>query len=177
MIKRTLILCAGLLVGTAAHAQPYAGQQSRSIKALSNEEVKQYLAGDGLSYAKAAELNSYPGPLHTLDLTAKLDLSAAQRDAIAALMHAHKAEARELGRKFVDAEQALDAAFRSAKLDEHELATRVRAVAALQGEYRLSHLETHRKMRALLSMEQVARYDALRGYGEAASAGNHSGTH
>jgi hypothetical protein len=40
----------------------------------------------------------------------------------------------------------------------------VARTAVLEGEYRLAHLETHRRMRALLSDAQVARYDALRGY-------------
>ena len=31
-------------------------------------------------------------------------------------------------------------------------------------EYRLSHLETHRRMRTLLTDEQVGRYAELRGY-------------
>lgn len=39
-----------------------------------------------------------------------------------------------------------------------------RAAAAVEGEYRLSHLETHRRMRDLLDAEQVKRYDELRGY-------------
>jgi hypothetical protein len=44
------------------------------------------------------------------------------------------------------------------------LAKAVQAAASLEGEFRLAHLETHRRMRALLSDEQVARYDQLRGY-------------
>jgi hypothetical protein len=40
----------------------------------------------------------------------------------------------------------------------------VARTAVLEGEYRLAHLETHRRMRTLLSDAQVARYDALRGY-------------
>jgi hypothetical protein len=43
----------------------------------------------------------------------------------------------------------------------------VKQAALLQGEYRLSHLETHRRMKPLLTAEQVAKYDALRGYGSA----------
>jgi hypothetical protein len=38
----------------------------------------------------------------------------------------------------------------------------VGAAARLQGAYRLSHLETHRRMRALLTDAQVKRYDTLR---------------
>jgi Spy/CpxP family protein refolding chaperone len=179
MITKTLLI-AGFLFGSSAYAQqtdPYAGQQARSIKALSDDEVKQYLAGGGLGYAKAAELNRYPGPMHVLELADKLQLSGEQRERTAALMHAHKADARALGRKVVDAERALDELFRSGGADEATLAAHVRAVAAAQGEYRLSHLETHRRMRSLLTDEQVARYDALRGYGQSAAPSSHSIAH
>ena len=54
--------------------------------------------------------------------------------------------------------------FRSGKVDEGALAQAVHGAAALEGEYRLSHLETHRRLRALLTPAQVARYDELRGY-------------
>lgn len=43
----------------------------------------------------------------------------------------------------------------------------------LEGEYRSSHLETHRRMRALLTEEQVRRYDELRGHSKAQSAHKH----
>jgi hypothetical protein len=79
-------------------------------------------------------------------------------------MDAHKADARALGGEVVAAERELDALFRSGKVDEAVLARAVRTATALEGEYRLSHLETHRRMRALLSDEQVMRYDELRGY-------------
>src|SRR4029079_2796548 len=46
-------------------AGPYAGQQARGVKALSDEEVSGYLAGAGMGFAKAAELNGYPGPMHS----------------------------------------------------------------------------------------------------------------
>jgi hypothetical protein len=47
---------------------PYAGQQNRTIKALSDEDIVGLLKGDGMGFAKAAELNGYPGPKHVLDL-------------------------------------------------------------------------------------------------------------
>jgi hypothetical protein len=75
-----------------------------------------------------------------------------------------------LGRKLVGAEAALDDLFRSARVERAALAAHVHAVAAAQGEYRLSHLETHRRMRALLTEEQVSRYDTLRGYAAGAGA-------
>jgi len=149
---------------------PYAGQQAREIKALSAEETKQYLSGAGMGFARAAELNHYPGPMHALELADQLALSPEQRTATRKLMDAHKAEARAIGAKFVAAEDTLDRLFASGKVDEAALARQVKSVAALQGEYRLSHLETHRRMRNILTAEQVRRYDELRGY-----AGGHQG--
>jgi len=134
------------------------------LRALSAEEVRQYMAGAGMGYAKAAELNHFPGPMHALELASELKLSAEQRAQTERLMTAHKAEARAIGAKLVEAERALDALFRSAKVAPDALELAVNRSAALQGAYRLSHLETHRRMRALLTDEQVRRYDELRGY-------------
>jgi hypothetical protein len=49
------------------------------------------------------------------------------------------------------------------------------ASAATEASYRLSHLDTHRRMRALLTDAQVARYNELRGYGGAATHKGHGG--
>lgn len=138
--------------------------QAQELKALSPEQVKQYLSGAGMGYAKAAELNHFPGPMHSLELADRLGLSAGQRAAAKALMDKHKAEARGIGAKLVDAERALEALFHAQQVDQAALASAVRTAAALEGEYRLAHLDTHRRMRALLTPEQVKRYDELRGY-------------
>lgn len=60
-------------------ASPYAGEQSRSIKSLSQQETADYLSGKGMGFAKAAELNGYPGPGHVLELADKLALSPTQK--------------------------------------------------------------------------------------------------
>lgn len=146
------------------HGKPYAGQQERDIKALSQDEVKQYLAGGGMGFARPAELNRFPGPLHTLELAERLELTRERRSAIQALMDTHKAEARAIGAKLIEAEREVERLFRSGSVDADLLSKAVARAADLQGEYRLSHLETHRRLRPLLTDEQVARYDALRGY-------------
>ena len=145
----------------------YAGQQSREIKALSAEETRQYLAGAGMGYAKPAELNGYPGPMHVLENADGLALTPEQREQTTALMQAHKEEAKAIGAKLVAAERELDALFRSKTAERAALAKAVSAAAQMQASYRLSHLETHRRMRELLTAEQIARYDALRGYADA----------
>jgi hypothetical protein len=52
-----------LLSGTSLAQSPYAGMQTRPIKALSAEQVADLKAGRGMGLAMAAELNGYPGPL------------------------------------------------------------------------------------------------------------------
>lgn len=172
-MKRFLLIAALAIATSPALAQtsPYSGEQQRQIKALSAAEAQQYLAGAGMGYARAAELNRYPGPMHVLELAGKLALTAEQRAATEKLMAGHKADARAIGARLVDAERALDELFARGNADEPALAEQVRAVAAIRGEYRLSHLETHRRMRALLNDEQINRYVHLRGYG--AGAGGH----
>jgi hypothetical protein len=88
-----------LLITAAAHAQhqPYAGEHTRDIKSLSQKEIEDLRAGAGMGYARAAELNSYPGPSHVLELADQLGLSLEQRAATKRLMDAHKAEARAIG--------------------------------------------------------------------------------
>lgn len=162
-----------LTVPAQAQHQAHAGEQGRDIKALSPDEVKQYLSGAGMGYAKAAELNRFPGPMHVLELADELRLSTTQRVEVKELMDAHKVEARAIGAKLVDSERAVDELFRSGRVDQEALARAVRAAAALAGEYRLSHLETHRRVRTWLTADQVARYDELRGYAKPAGEGAH----
>src|SRR5690349_19450494 len=103
-MKRLLafLLLSSCGFASAQHAhQPYAGQQQRDIKALSPDEVNGYLSGAGMGFAKAAELNGYPGPMHVLELADKLHLSEAQRSTVRSLMDAHKKEARAIGAKLV----------------------------------------------------------------------------
>ena len=163
------LIAVALLSSFPALAQHshYAGQEARDIKSLSEDEVQQYLSGAGMGYAKPAELNQYPGPMHALELAERLKLTTEQRGALKALMDSHKAQAREIGKRLVDAERALEGLFKSGKVEAGELRAKVEAAAALQAEYRLAHLETHRRARSLFTDEQVKQYDALRGYGKA----------
>ena len=76
-------LLVSLTLVTSVHAQtPYAGMQTRPIKALSDQQIADLKAGRGMGLALAAELNGYPGPLHVLELADKLDLSAEQRSSV-----------------------------------------------------------------------------------------------
>src|SRR5205814_497687 len=73
-------VCFALMtVGVSAQtSQPYAGLQTRPIKALSEQQIADLRTGRGMSLALAAELNGYPGPRHVLELADQLDLSSQQ---------------------------------------------------------------------------------------------------
>lgn len=94
-----------------AEPAPYAGQQKRAIKSLSDQDVTDLLQGQGMGLAKAAELNGYPGPAHVLEHADALALTDQQRTATTALLHAHKDAARKLGAALIASEEALDEAF------------------------------------------------------------------
>ena len=144
--------------------QPYAGQQTRPVKALSDEQIADLKAGRGMGLALAAELNGYPGPLHVLELAAPLGLSEAQRARMAELFSAMKAEAMVLGEKLIEAETDLDRQFASRAVTEASLVEGVRSIAAVQGELRAAHLKYHLASVEVLTSQQVARYAELRGY-------------
>jgi Spy/CpxP family protein refolding chaperone len=150
------------------NAAPYAGQQTREIKALSPAQTADLLAGKGMELAKAAELNGYPGPMHVLELAAQLGLNADQKQASEALMKRHKAEARDLGTQLVEAERALDLAFSSRQIDAVRLSAHTGRIGQLQAMLRKSHLDTHLQQTALMTPEQISRYSQLRGYGGSA---------
>jgi Spy/CpxP family protein refolding chaperone len=146
-------------------AGPYAGQQARGVKALSDEEVSGYLAGAGMGFAKAAELNGYPGPMHSLEHADALSLTAEQRDSLRRLMHEHKEEARRLGAEVVRLEKELDALFATRAATTAAIDAKVAEIAAANGRVRASHLRTHVRTTELLTPGQIERYKTERGYG------------
>ena len=154
------------IAATAANAQtPYAGMQTRSIKALSEQQVADLGAGRGMGLALAAELNGYPGPSHVLELADKLDLSVDQRTNIKSLFDSMKAEAVPIGAKLIEQEVALDKQFADRTVTAESLKTSTAAVAITQGELRETHLKYHLSTAAILSPGQMERYAELRGYG------------
>ena len=155
-----------LAIGAASAQMPYAGMQTRSIKALSDEQIADLRAGRGMGLALAAELNGYPGPSHVLELEDKLDLSSDQRASVQHLFASMKEEAVPLGTKLLEQEADLDKQFASHTVTPESLRTTTAAVAETQGELRDTHLKYHLSTVALLSSDQMRRYAELRGYGD-----------
>jgi len=88
---RFVIAITAVAVLTGA-ALAYAGLQDRSIKTLSDQQIADLNAGRGMGLALAAELNGYPGPIHTIEFANELHLSPEQVTKLKALFEAMKAE-------------------------------------------------------------------------------------
>lgn len=161
-----------------APSSPYAGQQHREIKALSAEEVRDFQNGAGMGFAKTAELNRHPGPLHALEHRRALELTQEQTQSLASLLTRHKERARALGERVVELERELDALFAGGKADAASVDRLTAAIAEATGRLRAEHLKTHLETSTILTPAQVARYESVRGYASAAQGqGRHPAGH
>ena len=152
------------LSALSADPSPYAGEEERRIKSMSPDEIAALTRGDGMGFAKAAELNRYPGPKHVLELADKLELSALQKERTIALFAAMQAEAVELGKRLIAAEAELDRLFAAGTIDVESLEAQLARIGELQAQLRFVHLDAHLQQRSILSHHQVAHYVTLRGY-------------
>lgn len=170
MVHTILMYIMVLAFGPAAVAQhvhpaPAPATTAVATSSLSAVEVQQLLDGDGMGYAKAAELNGYPGPKHVLERAEPLGLTGAQREQMADIRARMLAAAERLGREIVDRERALDEAFRSRSLDRRDMTARVAAIGTLQAELRATHLAAHLESVTVLSADQVKKYYELGAHG------------
>ena len=148
---------------------PYVGQETRGIKALSQADIEGLLAGAGTPFggmAKPAELNGYPGPRHVLDAVeaGEFDLTTDQREQVEVLYSKMRSEAITLGTQIIDVEQALDNAFQNGTINEAFLEEKIAESTDLYAQLRILHLKYHLYMVDVLTPQQVAQYNELRGY-------------
>ena len=146
------------------HGAPYAGQQQRQIKALSEQQVADLRAGRGMGLALAGELNGYPGPLHVIEFADRLQLGDDQRTGAQRLFDAMKQEASALGLALIEQEAALDRAFATRRISEQSLREMTGQIAITQGQLRAVHLKYHLATADLLTEAQRRQYAILRGY-------------
>lgn len=148
----------------AGHQSPYAGMQNRTIKALSEEQMAGLKAGKGMAMAMPAELNGYPGPSHTLEMASELQLSPSQKTRTEQLFAEMQTQSQSVGEEVIAAECELDILFRDKKATAEAVANAVRTAALAQGKLRETHLRYHLAMMDVLTPQQIAQYNQLRGY-------------
>jgi Spy/CpxP family protein refolding chaperone len=153
--------------------QPYAGLQSRSIKTLSDQQIADLNAGRGMGLALAAELNGYPGPIHAIELREQLRLSPDQVSKLRALFEAMKAETIPLGATLISQERQLNDSFANHTITLASLQATTKDIGTTQATLRAAHLKYHLATVDILTPEQVARYNELRGYKSEEGPHNH----
>ena len=173
----------GLFVGVAV-AQSGHGHQSsghshepgaattdaphRRIEAFQHE-IDQVLAdGRGAGLAFAADQNGYPGPLHVLELTRELGITAAQETRMRSLFGTMLREARARAGRLAAAEARLARLFAEGTADEGTVRVAVSETEAARRDVRLVHLMAHLQTRDVLTEAQRQKYHELR-WGQAAS--------
>ena len=167
-MKMYLLAAALLTFGcgnaSAQSSQPYAGLQSRPLKALSEAQIADLRAGRGVTLALAAELNGYPGPLHVIELADALALTPEQRARMQTLYQAMKAEAVTLGERLIAEETELDRQFASRAVTPPTLMGATAQIGQTQAALRATHLRYHLLTAEVLTPDQMHRYAQLRGY-------------
>lgn len=148
----------------ASESSPYSGEERREIKALSGSDIAGLLSGKGMGYAKAAELNGYPGPAHVLELAEELSLTADQRAESRAIFERMDMAAKDLGAEIVAAERTLDQAFEDKEIDESSLSKLVKRIGDFETSLRAIHLKAHLQQTEILDNRQIMKYMTLRGY-------------
>ncbi|HZP79751.1 MAG TPA: Spy/CpxP family protein refolding chaperone [Pseudolabrys sp.] len=177
-MKIGIALAAVAVFSTATLAQqPYAGMETRAIKTLSDQQVADLQAGRGMGLALAAELNGYPGPAHAIELADKLGLSSEQLGKIKELFAAMKAETIPIGAQLIEEERSLNAAFAGKTITLASLEMGTQQIGATQAKLRAAHLKYHLATVAIMTPEQIATYNALRGYAGGASPPQHQQQH
>jgi Spy/CpxP family protein refolding chaperone len=147
-----------------ATANPYQGQQNRAITSLSSEDVQALQNGEGWGLAKPAEFNGVPGPAHLLELADEIGLSEQQKQQVTKLFDDMKAQAIALGNEYIASEKAIDDYFRSGQFSDRLLRERVDQAEQNRANLRFLHLSYHHKTLDVVTPEQIAQYNALRGY-------------
>lgn len=144
----------------------YAGQQNRTIKSLSQEDLDELKKGGGWGLAKAAELNGYPGPAHLLEMKDKLALDAEQVEKLQALYEQMTSDAQKEAKTYILLEAKLEKEFRTGRINDGLLRTALGYIEEARRKLRYIHLSAHLQATRLVTPEQIERYNALRGYSE-----------
>ncbi len=157
--------------GEHAHStrSKYAGQDNRTIKSLSENDIAELRRGGGWGLAKSAELNGVPGPAHLLELKDRIPLSREQVAAVRAEFRKMNDAARIQGEELIRREAALEQLFRDGAVSEEALSKSLAAIGEARTRLRFIHLSAHLATPAILSAAQIKRYNTLRGYASSKS--------
>lgn len=150
--------------GEHSHKSKYAGEEKREIKSLSEDDIKELKDGGGWGLAKAAELNGMPGPVHLLEMKDEINLSANQVQDIEDLYNIMKQAAVPLGLELIALERELDHHFANKTMTRELLGELLDSISRVRSKLRYVHLSAHLNTPDILTPDQIALYNKLRGY-------------
>ena len=162
IVLPVLVLMSGMSL--ASDQSSYAGEELRSLKSFSSQEIESLKSGQGMGFAKLAELNHYPGPKHVLELADDLEMTPTQVADTKILFKEMRTNAVDLGEELLEAEMGLDRAFERGTISPESLKTALFKIGEIRAQLRYVHLEAHLRQKHLLTAEQIAKYDEIRGY-------------
>ncbi len=152
-----------LILNVRLFAQKDSLDKKSVIPSLTIKQYNAYKNGDNLELAKEAEINHFPDPFYVLSFEKDLGLTATQKTQIQAIQNSRKFKAVEMGRFILDQEKKLNELFSSYKINEGMLIFYTNKIGLYHGELKNAHLKAHYATRKILSLEQIKKYDKLRG--------------
>lgn len=166
LLTLTLLLpaTAGAQQAHQEHKSAYAGEETRSIKSLSEDDISELRRGGGWGLAKAAELNGMPGPSHVLEMAEKLNLGPDQERRVRAVFEAMQREAAAEGARYVFLEEGLETRFRDRTVSDATLEGLLASIEQSRARLRYIHLSAHLSLLDVLTETQIENYNKARGY-------------
>jgi hypothetical protein len=162
-----LLLILLFLSTSALKAQDASGinpEDSSPIKGMAMKDFEAFRDGKPMNFTRVAELHHYPAPATVLRFTRELKLSQNQVIQVKDINAYLQRKVLEMGRIILEEEKKLDDLFISGKVESGSLIYRTQQYGLYQGELRNAHLQAHLKTRAVLTKDQVKKYDHLCGY-------------
>jgi len=147
-----------------SHKSKYVGQEKREIKSLSESDIEELENGKGWGFAKAAELNGVPGPIHLLEMKKEIRLSSEQIQKIEDIYQKMKEQAIPLGLELIELERSLNNHFANRTITDNLLHKLLGEIVQVRKKLRYAHLSAHLKTPDILTFEQITLYNELRGY-------------
>ena len=148
------------------HSSEYVGEEHRSIKSLSADDIRELSEGGGWGLAKAAELNGVPGPAHILEMASAIELTPTQQAEIQEIYEQMKSEAISLGNQLIQLEATLNTYFADGSINQAILEQSLQDIERVRAQLRLAHLSAHLQTPNILTPEQISLYNELRGYSQ-----------
>ena len=155
-----------VVAAQSGHGSHEAGSSAspahRRMQAALEERNGVLAQGLGAGLAFPADQNYYPGPLHVLELTDVLRLTAQQERQVEALQTAMFTASRPASKRLLESETRLRRLFADGIADEPRVRAATIETERAWAEVRLVHLFAHLKTRAVLSEEQRRLYHEAR---------------